>query len=46
MVTQGHDEVALLRNIEETLRTLTHVQMILNPGKCTFGVEVGQIIGY
>lgn len=46
MVIKSHDDAALLRDIEETFRTLTHAQMKLNPGNCTFGVEEGQFMGY
>ena len=46
MVIKIHNEVALLRDIEETFQTLTRAQMKLNPRKCSFGVEEGQFLGY
>ncbi|GJU98512.1 reverse transcriptase domain-containing protein [Tanacetum coccineum] len=38
------DEV--VRDIEETFRTLRKINMKLNPRKCTFGVEEGMLLGY
>ncbi|GJX63516.1 hypothetical protein Tco_0296416 [Tanacetum coccineum] len=38
------DEV--VRDIEETFKTLRKINMKLNPKKCTFGVEEGMFLGY
>ncbi|GKD58489.1 hypothetical protein Tco_1295998, partial [Tanacetum coccineum] len=38
------DEV--VRDIEETFKTLKKINMRLNPKKCTFGVEEGMFLGY
>ena len=46
IVIKSQDETNMLRDVEETFRTLEKVQMKLNPGKCTFGVEEGQFLGY
>ncbi|GKF18033.1 hypothetical protein Tco_0062951, partial [Tanacetum coccineum] len=36
----------LLRDIEETFRTLRKINMKLNPKKCTFGAAEGMFLGY
>ncbi|GJX52637.1 reverse transcriptase domain-containing protein [Tanacetum coccineum] len=41
---QRLDEV--VRDIEETFKTLRKINMKLNPKKCTFGVEEGMFLGY
>nr|KAJ0221400.1 hypothetical protein LSAT_V11C200050910 [Lactuca sativa] len=41
MVIKSPDEAKMLRDIEETFKTLEKVKMKLNPGKCTFGVDEG-----
>lgn len=46
MVIKNRDKAALIRDIEETFRTLAQVQMKLIPGKCTFRVEERQFLGY
>ncbi|GJX48661.1 reverse transcriptase domain-containing protein [Tanacetum coccineum] len=38
------DEV--VRDIEETFKTLRKINMKLNPKKCTFGVKEGMFLGY
>lgn len=46
MVINSHNKATLFCDIEETFQTLTKMQMKLNLGKCTFGVEKGQFLGY
>lgn len=46
MVIKGLGEERLLEDVEETLKTSEKVRMKLNLGKCTFGVEEGQFLGY
>ncbi|GJS54348.1 reverse transcriptase domain-containing protein [Tanacetum coccineum] len=36
----------ILRDIEETFRTLRRINMKLNPKKCTFGAEEGMFLGH
>ncbi|GJU86859.1 reverse transcriptase domain-containing protein [Tanacetum coccineum] len=36
----------IIRDIEETFKTLREINMKLNPEKCTFGVEEGVFLGY
>nr|GEW61950.1 reverse transcriptase domain-containing protein [Tanacetum cinerariifolium] len=36
----------IVRDIEETFKTLREINMKLNPKKCTFGVEEGMFLGY
>nr|GEV25117.1 reverse transcriptase domain-containing protein [Tanacetum cinerariifolium] len=36
----------IVRDIEETFKTLRETNMKLNPKKCTFGVEEGMFLGY
>nr|GEX24790.1 reverse transcriptase domain-containing protein [Tanacetum cinerariifolium] len=36
----------IVRDIEETFKTLRKINMKLNPKKCTFGVEEGTFLGY
>ncbi|GJU36442.1 reverse transcriptase domain-containing protein [Tanacetum coccineum] len=36
----------IVRDIEETFKTLRKINMKLNPKKCTFGVEEGMFLGY
>ncbi|GKA86335.1 reverse transcriptase domain-containing protein [Tanacetum coccineum] len=36
----------IIRDIEETFKTLKEINMKLNPKKCTFGVEEGMFLGY
>lgn len=45
-VIKTPDEKKLLDGVEETFKTLEKVRIKLNPGKCTFSVEVGQFLGY
>nr|GEV53917.1 transposon Ty3-I Gag-Pol polyprotein [Tanacetum cinerariifolium] len=36
----------IIRDIEETFKTLREINMKLNPRKCTFGIEEGIFLGY
>nr|KAJ0218933.1 hypothetical protein LSAT_V11C300145150 [Lactuca sativa] len=40
MVIKSHSEEMLIQDVEEAFQTL------LNPAKCTFGVEEGKFLGY
>ncbi|GJW18280.1 reverse transcriptase domain-containing protein [Tanacetum coccineum] len=42
LVIKSHTEAELLRDIEETFRTLRKINMKLNPKKCTFGAVEGR----
>ncbi|GJR02477.1 reverse transcriptase domain-containing protein [Tanacetum coccineum] len=46
LVIKSRREQEIIRDIEETLRTLREINMKLNPKKCTFGVEEGMLLGY
>lgn len=46
MVVKSLGEERLLEDVEEMLKTLEKVIMKLTSGKCTFGVEEGQFLGY
>ncbi|GKB71019.1 reverse transcriptase domain-containing protein [Tanacetum coccineum] len=46
LVIKSHTKTELLRDIEETLRTLRKINMKLNPKKCTFGAGEGMFLGY
>ncbi|GJZ44312.1 reverse transcriptase domain-containing protein [Tanacetum coccineum] len=46
LVIKSHTETELLRDIEETFRTLRKINMKLNPKKCTFGATEGMFLGY
>ncbi|GJR02629.1 reverse transcriptase domain-containing protein [Tanacetum coccineum] len=41
LVIKSHTEDEVVRDIEETFKTLRKINMKLNPKKCTFGVEEG-----
>ncbi|GKB19868.1 reverse transcriptase domain-containing protein, partial [Tanacetum coccineum] len=46
LVIKSHTEEELLRDIEETFRTLRKINMKLNPKKCTFGASLnGKLAG-
>ncbi|PWA81898.1 reverse transcriptase domain-containing protein [Artemisia annua] len=45
LVIKNHTEDDILRDMEETFRTLKNINMKLNPKKCTFGVEEGALLG-
>ncbi|GJY64526.1 reverse transcriptase domain-containing protein [Tanacetum coccineum] len=46
LVIKSRTEDEIVRNIEETFKTLRKINMKLNPKKCTFGVEKGMFLGY
>nr|GEU33646.1 reverse transcriptase domain-containing protein [Tanacetum cinerariifolium] len=41
LVIKSHTEDEIVKDIEETFKTLREINMKLNPKKCTFGVEEG-----
>nr|GEU95398.1 reverse transcriptase domain-containing protein [Tanacetum cinerariifolium] len=45
LVVKSHTEAEMVRDIEETFRTLRKVNMKLNPKKCSFGLAKGVFIG-
>nr|GEV43776.1 reverse transcriptase domain-containing protein [Tanacetum cinerariifolium] len=46
LVIKSHTEDELVRDIEETFRTLQKINMKLNPKKCTFVATKGMFLGY
>lgn len=46
LVIKSHTGDELIRDIEETFRTLGRINMKLNPKKCTFGATEGMFLGY
>ncbi|GKA55086.1 reverse transcriptase domain-containing protein [Tanacetum coccineum] len=46
LVIKSRTEDEIVRDIEETFKTLREISMKLNPKKCTFGVEEGMFLGY
>ncbi|GKA01354.1 reverse transcriptase domain-containing protein [Tanacetum coccineum] len=46
LVIKSRTKDEVVRDIEETFRTLRKINMKLNPKKCTFGVEEGMFLGY
>nr|GEV39652.1 reverse transcriptase domain-containing protein [Tanacetum cinerariifolium] len=46
LVVKSYTEAEMLRDIDETFRTLQKINMKLNPKKCTFGVAEGVFLGY
>ncbi|GJS21473.1 reverse transcriptase domain-containing protein [Tanacetum coccineum] len=46
LVIKIHTKDEIIRDIEETFKTLREINMKLNPEKCTFGVEEGMFLGY
>ncbi|GKB05646.1 reverse transcriptase domain-containing protein, partial [Tanacetum coccineum] len=46
LVIKSHTKAELLRDIEETFRTLRKINMKLNLKKCTFGAVEGMFLGY
>nr|GEW34843.1 reverse transcriptase domain-containing protein [Tanacetum cinerariifolium] len=46
LVVKSHTEAEMVRDIEETFRTLCKVNMKLNPKKCSFGLAEGVFLGY
>ncbi|GJX63715.1 reverse transcriptase domain-containing protein [Tanacetum coccineum] len=46
LVSKSHTEAEMLRDIDETFRTLRKINMKLNPKKYTFGAVEGMFLGY
>ncbi|GKC23582.1 reverse transcriptase domain-containing protein [Tanacetum coccineum] len=46
LVNQSRTEDEIVKDIEETFKTLREINMKLNPKKCTFGVEERMFLGY
>ncbi|GJQ95835.1 reverse transcriptase domain-containing protein [Tanacetum coccineum] len=46
LVIKSRSEYEIIRDMEETFKTLREINMKLNPKKCTFGVEEGTFLGY
>nr|GEV91984.1 reverse transcriptase domain-containing protein [Tanacetum cinerariifolium] len=46
LVVKSHTEAEMVRDIEETFRTLRKVNMKLNPKKCSFRLVKGVFLGY
>ncbi|GJS84738.1 reverse transcriptase domain-containing protein [Tanacetum coccineum] len=45
-VIKSCTEQEVIRDVEETFRTLRKINMKLNPKKCTFGMKEGVFLGY
>ncbi|GKA21100.1 reverse transcriptase domain-containing protein [Tanacetum coccineum] len=46
LVIKSHTEAEMLRDIDETFRTLRKINMKVNPKKCTFKAVEGMFLGY
>ncbi|GJU74210.1 reverse transcriptase domain-containing protein [Tanacetum coccineum] len=46
LVIKSRTEDEIIRDIEETFKTLREINMKLNPKECTFGVKEGMFLGY
>nr|GFB21267.1 reverse transcriptase domain-containing protein [Tanacetum cinerariifolium] len=46
LVVKSHTEAEMVRDIEETFRSLRKINMKLNPKKCSFGLAEGVFLGY
>ncbi|GJT79210.1 reverse transcriptase domain-containing protein [Tanacetum coccineum] len=46
LVIKSRTKDEIVRDMEETFRTLREINMKLNPKKCTFGIEEGMFLGY
>ncbi|GJX56967.1 reverse transcriptase domain-containing protein [Tanacetum coccineum] len=46
LVIKSYTEQEVIRDEEETFRTLRKINMKLNPKKCTFGMKEGIFLGY
>ncbi|GJX38659.1 reverse transcriptase domain-containing protein [Tanacetum coccineum] len=46
LVIKSHTEAKMLKDIDETFRTLHKINMKLNPKKCTFKAVEGMFLGY
>ncbi|GJZ16811.1 reverse transcriptase domain-containing protein [Tanacetum coccineum] len=45
-VIKSRTEDEIVRDVEETFKTLREINMKLNPKKCTFGIEEEMFLGY
>ncbi|XP_076901088.1 uncharacterized protein LOC143555410 [Bidens hawaiensis] len=45
LVIKSKTEIAMLKDVEETFKTLRLISMKLNPGKFSFGMEEGKFLG-
>ncbi|GJV34594.1 reverse transcriptase domain-containing protein [Tanacetum coccineum] len=45
LVIKSRSEHEIIRDIEETFKTLREINMKLNPKKCTFGIKEGTFLG-
>nr|GEV26639.1 reverse transcriptase domain-containing protein [Tanacetum cinerariifolium] len=46
LVIKSRTEKEVIRDIEETFKTLKEINMKLNPKKCAFGMKEGTFLGY
>ncbi|GKD44867.1 reverse transcriptase domain-containing protein [Tanacetum coccineum] len=46
LVIKSRTKHEIMRDIEETFKTLREININLNPNKCTFGIEEGVFLGY
>ncbi|GKA52268.1 reverse transcriptase domain-containing protein [Tanacetum coccineum] len=46
LVIKSHTETEMLRDMDETFRTLRKINMISSAKKCTFGAVEGKFLGY
>nr|GEW93417.1 reverse transcriptase domain-containing protein [Tanacetum cinerariifolium] len=46
LVIKSHMEQEVIRDIEETFKTLRRINMKFNPKKCTFGMRKSMFLGY
>ncbi|GJR02345.1 reverse transcriptase domain-containing protein [Tanacetum coccineum] len=46
LVIKSRTEDEIVKDMEETFRTLREINMKMNPKKCTFGIEEGIFLGY
>ena len=46
LVVMSMEEDTMLTDIERTFQTLRSVNIKLNPGKCSFGMEEGKFLGF
>ncbi|GJU23142.1 reverse transcriptase domain-containing protein [Tanacetum coccineum] len=46
IVIKSRTEKEIIRDMEETFRTIQEINMKVNPKKCTFGMREGMFLGY
>ncbi|GJY64330.1 reverse transcriptase domain-containing protein [Tanacetum coccineum] len=46
LVIKSRTEHEIIRDMEETFKTMREINMKLNPKKCAFGIEEGTFLGY